>query len=329
MKSSNKILLPILFTILNIATLNTGYTQPSVNEFLDQIETEIRLKKNNLVEGRVITFNTQDFESCNESRIQLNLDEKVCVYNKETPYVSIIVARELKDKEHFDKKIQYSKLNDKEKIALSSLATYTIGGLATFGAIYALPESVSKWDKSRGLLDMTKRYSDRIKQGPRVDDDDWAINYIGHPLSGAFYYTMVRHQGYSALESAAFSVCMSTFFWEYGLEAFAEIPSVQDLILTPLIGSIIGEVFYAWEIAIQNNGGKLLGSHKLGMTASVLMNPVGALERQINKVAKYKLIEDTELSINIDPAIYLKQSKQANPLLNKSKPLRVELRFVF
>ncbi|MFZ2890098.1 DUF3943 domain-containing protein, partial [Sulfuricurvum sp.] len=52
---------------------------------------------------------------------------------------------------------------------------------------------------------------------------------------------MARNDGLSIGESAAFSTLMSTFFWEYGYEAFAEVPSIQDLIFTPLVGSLFGE----------------------------------------------------------------------------------------
>jgi hypothetical protein len=249
-----------------------------------------------MLEGRVITINTKDKEGCLEAKKLFNLGSEVCAYDAENPLVSVVVMKHDDNRESFEKRIDFSKMSEKQKIALTSLLDFGVMGVGTMGLIYALPESVSKWDKSRGFSALAGQYKDRIKAGPVVDEDDWAINYIGHPLSGAFYYTMVRHQGFSALESAAFSFCMSTFFWEYGLEAFAEVPSIQDLILTPLIGSIIGEVFYSWGNAIERNNGKLLGSKGLGKTATVLMNPAGALAKKINNIAKYKLIKDAELS---------------------------------
>lgn len=253
-------------------------------------------RETNIMEGKVITFNTADKEGCEQARIEMNLGTEVCEYKKDSPMVSVIVTRPVEDREYFEKKIDFSKLSEKEKIALKSVADFGVLGAGMFGIIYSLPESVSKWDKSMGFSALAGQYKDRIKAGPVIDQDDWAVNYIGHPISGAMYYTMVRHQGFSRLESAAFSFCMSTFFWEYGLEAIAEVPSIQDLILTPLIGSIIGEIFYSWDNAIENNGGKLMGSKSLGKTARVLMNPAGSLANQINKVAKYKLISSAELS---------------------------------
>ena len=74
-------------------------------------------------------------------------------------------------------------------------------------------------------------------------------------------------------------------------------PPQIDLILTPLLGAILGEVFYSWGNAIENNGGKLIGSKALGKTATVLMNPAGALASKINNVFKYKMIRDANLSI--------------------------------
>ncbi len=249
-----------------------------------------------MLEGRVITINTKDTEGCLEAKKLFNLGPEVCTYDAENPLVSVVVMRHDDNRDSFERKIDFSNMSEKQKIALTSLLDFGVMGVGTMGLIYALPESISKWDKSRGFAALAGQYKDRIKAGPVIDKDDWAVNYIGHPLSGAFYYTMVRHQGFTALESAAFSFCMSTFFWEYGLEAFAEIPSIQDLILTPLIGSLIGEVFYSWGNAIERNDGKLLGSKGLGKTATVLMNPAGALAKKINHIAKYKLIKDAELS---------------------------------
>jgi hypothetical protein len=38
--------------------------------------------------------------------------------------------------------------------------------------------------------------------------------------------------------------------WEYVIESFAEQPSIQDLIATPIMGSVVGELFHRWSVAI-------------------------------------------------------------------------------
>lgn len=278
-----------------MSPLSSYLTKEQYKNFKKEISGKDRYSE--VMEGKLITFNTKDQLGCAAAKKAMNISEDVCQYDAQNPLVSIVVMRPVENKDYFEKKINFANMSEKEKIGLEALFDFGVMGAGAFGIIYSLPESVSKWDKSKGFSALAAQYGERVKAGPVIDKDDWAVNYIGHPVSGAIYYTMVRHQGYSALESAAFSFCMSTFFWEYGMEAIAEVPSIQDLILTPLIGSILGEVFYSWGNTIENNGGVLLGSKVLGKTATVLMNPAGALANKINKVFKYKFVRDAELSI--------------------------------
>lgn len=288
------------------------------DQFKDFItETSQQDRKNQLVEGKVITINTRDSESCEAVRREFNLNYEVCNQDINNPLVSVVIMRNSDDRKDFERKIDFSRLGDKEKVALDSLKTMGLIGGAAFGLIYAMPESVSKWDKSKGFTHLASQYKDRVKAGPIMDKDDWAINYIGHPVSGAYYYTMVRHQGFSKLESAAFSFFMSTFFWEYGIESIAEVPSIQDLILTPLLGSILGEVFYNWANIIEDNNGKLFGSTRLGATATLLMNPAGAAQKKINSLLKHSFIKKSELSI-VNKSPYANSS----PLYNHNPPER-------
>lgn len=166
----------------------------------------------------------------------------------------------------------------------SKLARDT-GYLGTMGVIFmwtmiAMPESVSRWDTSnpsRFIGAMPRNWSEKVSQGPLVDQDRWAVNYIGHPVSGSFYYQVARHDGFGVFGSTLYSAMMSTLFWEYGLEAFAEVPSLQDLIVTPLGGAVLGEAMYQAEQAIDRGGGMVLGSRLLGGATKALLNPVGTL----------------------------------------------------
>lgn len=254
-------------------------------------------QRRDFMEGKVITINTQDQKGCEVVRKEYGLEKDVCRYDIEKPLVSIVVMRD-SNKEEFDRGVNFSELSNKEKVLVKEVRNLGVMGAGMFGIIWSLPESISKWDKSKGLVALASKYDDNIKKGPVVDKDDWAVNYIGHPISGAAYYTMVRHQGFSRMESFAFSVAMSTFFWEYGIEALAEVPSIQDLIITPVIGSLMGEVFYMAQQKIDANGGKIFGSKALGTTAAVLMNPAGALSKQINKALDGKFIKDARFSIS-------------------------------
>jgi len=147
-------------------------------------------------------------------------------------------------------------------------------GVGFMGILLNLPPSIVKWDEEEKIdpSRLFQKYFDNIKNGPVVDNDDWVINYIGHPVSGAWYYTMARQMGLNPAKSFLYSTVMSTLFWEFGVEAFAEKPSLQDLIITPVIGSILGEVFWQINRKIIENG---YDRTIMGKVAQFLMNPAG------------------------------------------------------
>lgn len=91
---------------------------------------------------------------------------------------------------------------------------------------------------------------------PLMDDDIWFHNYLGHPYGGNVYYNTVRSQGATSAQSFFFSAFMSAQ-WEYVFEAVAERPSIQDLIITPVAGSILGELVHRATLAMKKNGTSL------------------------------------------------------------------------
>lgn len=105
--------------------------------------------------------------------------------------------------------------------------------------------------------------------------DDHFLNYVMHPYFGGVYYTAARHSGFNEFESFLYSATLSTFFWEYGVEAFAEVPSWQDLFITPFFGAIVGEMMFEAEQDIVSTGGEVWGSQTMGDVTLFLLNPVG------------------------------------------------------
>ena len=145
------------------------------------------------------------------------------------------------------------KLDKKEKKLFEDTMYLQVFMLGTVGFLYMLPPSITKWEEDpEDTRSIWEQWRDHVKEGPVWDEDDWAINYIGHPVSGAWYFMIARDDGYGFWESFGYSFIMSTFFWEYGYEAFAEIPSIQDLIFTPGIGAFMGEGFYILEKMLIN-----------------------------------------------------------------------------
>ncbi len=149
-------------------------------------------------------------------------------------------------------------------------------GVAVLGfvALWSMPESVTKWDKEqmrkKGVL---WKWNQNVKIGPVWDKDNWVLNWIAHPYCGGIYYMTARSSGFTILESFGYSALMSTFFWEYGVESFAEIPSKQDLIITPVLGSLLGEGFYYAKKSILKHDKKVLKSKILGLTTLFLIDP--------------------------------------------------------
>lgn len=155
-------------------------------------------------------------------------------------------------------------------------------GLATAGVLYCMPESVTGWNQDDRVEDAPERWWKNISRKPVWDTDDWAINYIGHTYSGGIYYQMARKSGYNQWDSFVYTTVMSTFFWEYGIEAFAERPSVQDLVVTPLGGWLYGEWAYRCEQRIEENDQRVLGSKTIGSLSLFILDPIDHLGQGVN-----------------------------------------------
>lgn len=145
-------------------------------------------------------------------------------------------------------------------------------GVGTMGALYLMPSSFTNWDDDDGSP--FSKWWDNVSHAPVVDEDDFFLNYVSHPYVGAIYYMGARSAGASPMYSFLYSFALSSFFWEYGIEAFAEKPSIQDLIVTPVAGAFFGEMFYLSKRHIVENDYKLLNSEVLGKTAVFLMDPI-------------------------------------------------------
>jgi hypothetical protein len=131
----------------------------------------------------------------------------------------------------------------------------------------AMPKESTNWDEDP-FDHALSNFGDAWTKLPVWDPDMAFHNWFGHPYAGAFYYNMMRSQGGTVRQSFAFSVLHSVM-WEYGLEAFAEQPSIQDLVATPFIGAVVGELFHRWSVAIVRKGDLNLGQKVLVF----LLNP--------------------------------------------------------
>lgn len=164
------------------------------------------------------------------------------------------------------------------------------GGVTTMLILEALPQESTAWNKRESQkVPLFKRYVNHIKAGPVWDHDNAIFNFVLHPYGGAAYYMSARSCGFNCWGSFLYSFAISTLFWEYGFEAFNEIPSVQDLIITPVIGSIMGEGFYLVKRHIVSNGYRLWGSRVLGFAVAFLMDPVNELIGYFRGYQKHRI----------------------------------------
>lgn len=161
-------------------------------------------------------------------------------------------------------------------------------GFGVIGLIALLPEDISNWDKEEGVFN---KWSDNVKAGPVWDRDNGPLNLIGHPYFGGVYYQVARKSGYRQWDSFMYSALMSTFYWEYGIEAFAEIPSIQDIVITPVLGWVYGEWAFTTEMSIRADNDEVFGSTILGSTALILLDPVDSLSIGVNTLFGKEIIK--------------------------------------
>ncbi|WP_198013093.1 DUF3943 domain-containing protein [Citrifermentans bremense] len=113
--------------------------------------------------------------------------------------------------------------------------------VASIGVLYVMPESVSGWSPKQKKNSL-RNYEQNVKN-PGFDNDKFYLNYILHPYWGAAYFTRARERGFDEGESFLYSTAMSTLY-EFGVECFFEKPSIQDMFVTPVIGSVIGRYLF-------------------------------------------------------------------------------------
>jgi hypothetical protein len=168
--------------------------------------------------------------------------------------------------------------------------------LVAIGILYAMPESVTGWTDEQKSNYSISDWWDNVTN-PGCDSDDFFINYVTHPYWGAAYYVRARERGYDSRGAFWYSVLLSSLY-EFGAEALFEEPSVQDLIITPTLGSLVGHYFMGVRNDIRAQSA--LSGHRTW--AMVLTDPLGALNRQVDKLFGH------ETSLQIYPYFYATQS---------------------
>jgi hypothetical protein len=151
--------------------------------------------------------------------------------------------------------------------------------LVTIGILYVLPESISNWDDEQKEEYSLSTWWENVTN-PQWDDDVYWLNYLAHPYWGAAYYVRARERGFDERSAFWYSAAMSAAF-EFGAEALFEQPSLQDLVVTPVGGVILGEYFMGLRA-------RTLDSYAPGeemrfgdRALLALTDPLGAINRQV------------------------------------------------
>ena len=109
------------------------------------------------------------------------------------------------------------------------------------------------------------------------DTDHWFHNFVGHPYGGSIYYNTVRVKGATPVQSFLFAGAMS-LWWEYALEAMAERPSIQDIVITPVAGAVLGEFVHRTTVGMRANGTSILEKAFI-----LVFNPTHLLQQGWNR----------------------------------------------
>ena len=152
----------------------------------------------------------------------------------------------------------------------------------TIAVLYAAPESVSGWTDERKKNYDLSQWSDNATHA-QMDSDDLFINYVLHPYWGAAYFVRARERGYDSNQAFWYSAMLSTMY-EFGAEALFEEPSIQDLIVTPVFGSMLGRYFWKVRSDIREREIELGYRTTKDKWLWVLTDPLGSLNRQVDRL---------------------------------------------
>jgi len=124
------------------------------------------------------------------------------------------------------------------------------------------------------------------------DGDHFNTNAAGHPLDGWAFYQIARGNGLGP-GGAFISAALASTFWEYFVE-LPEHPSINDMILTPVGGAVIGEATYRL--------GRYLavsGSSSVQCAAAFILAPVATFNDGLRCHRRDGILPSAHLELNV------------------------------
>lgn len=159
------------------------------------------------------------------------------------------------------------------------------------GVLYVLPEETTGWTSEKKKSSFANWWEN--VSHTQWDKDIWYVNYIGHPYFGAAYYTRARERGFNELDSFLYSALASAIY-EFGVESIFEPPSVQDLIVTPVGGALLG---FAVE-PLRNWVKRKPEPQWYGHVILIATDPIGALNYVVERLVGIK----SDIRVDVGPA---------------------------
>lgn len=202
--------------------------------------------------------------------------------------------------------------------------------LAVIGVLYVMPQAVSGWTSEQKRSFNFNKWMEKVKEID-FDEDDWYLNYLVHPYWGATYYIRARERGFNEFHSFLYSAFLSTMY-EFGAEAFFEPPSIQDLIVTPCAGSLLGMYFEKIRERIKAKGDQQSWYDKMVL---VLTDPLGIASKYtdrllgISSTVELKSFRSPSRrygGINLNHA---KSEESATTYMDNKSPLGIEVRLAW
>ena len=289
---SNEISPEVQKIIMESSPLDKYVTKEQFRQIVEEVKPKTLAQQ-------VIVIDTRDQAGCQKMYNHLiakgwPANSSMCAVDANSPYVSVTIGTEI-DKESLtpEQKIfqnnpelfSNSGPSERRKALYERTRNIALLSGGVVAAFASQDQESSGWD-IKGLKEngAVHQITEHWKNGPVRDKDGPFVNFVLHPISGSIYYQAARISGYSKMQSFGYSFLMSTFFWEYGVESLFETPSWNDLWATPIIGSLIGELFLQLYQKVEANDGEVLGSTKLGFGVKLLLNSAETLRPYINKI---------------------------------------------
>jgi hypothetical protein len=147
---------------------------------------------------------------------------------------------------------------------------------AAVGLISLWPQDKTNYSHKIGF----DRWLDNVTH-PHWDTDGPFVNLVLHPYWGASYYIRARERGLGRSQAFWYSALLSSIF-EFGAEAMVERVSYQDLVVTPVLGSLLGEyVFAPLRAHIRAKDGPI---GMIDRVTLVLTDPLGSINSAVGRM---------------------------------------------